>query len=689
MKLSLTLISSILFTLLPFLLTAQQQKASSTTLIDHSRAFDRSGTSGFNPDWAPFYHGVASGDPLQDRVIIWTRVTPEDMNNDPIEVEWKVATDTELSNVVASGTFTTDENIDYTVKIDVTGLDAGTTYYYGFTALGAASLTGKTKTAPTGATVDHLKFGVVSCSNYQAGFFNAYHRLADRTDLDAIIHLGDYIYEYADGVYGDSSLFDELPLDPMEEIVTLEQYRARYSTYRLDTNLVRAHQQHPFIAVWDDHESANDAWTGGAENHDPDLGEGDWETRKSVSKTAYFEWMPIRENMDSSIYRTIRYGDLVDLIMIDTRLEGRDSQILDITAPELYSADRTLLGQDQFNWFTNELSQSTAKWKVIGNQVIFSELNVGWFAGVDPSTTFEATESLFLDIWDGYPAEREKILTLIEDEGIDNVVILTGDFHSSFAYDVTKEPVDLNFLGGFPFYQPSPTYDPTTGDGSVAVEFATPSISSANFDENTDFVTALTIQTLINIPTGIQVNDTINIGNPNPHMKYNQLIEHGYYILDITGDTAQADFFFSPIGEPSDDESFDASWFTVNAENHLQEADSPSAPKAVQDEPAPNDPPLVSNVEAIKTNPNLAILGVYPNPFDQQNTLHYALNKRSMVNITLLDAAGNVVKELVNQQIDRGVYSLTTDAADLANGIYVYRIEIDGNVMNRKVVVAK
>jgi alkaline phosphatase D len=206
-----------------------------STLYHSDRVENRNTVTTIIPEWAPFYHGVASGDPLSDRVIIWTRVTPEEMDNAPIEVSWKVATDVDLENVVQSGTFTTDATRDYTVKVDVTGLDAGTTYYYGFTAMDKNSLTGKTKTTPTSDQADHLKFGVVSCSNYQAGYFNAYQRLARRNDLDAVIHLGDYIYEYGDGVYGDSTLFEARDLDPDTEILTLEDYRTRYSLYRLDT----------------------------------------------------------------------------------------------------------------------------------------------------------------------------------------------------------------------------------------------------------------------------------------------------------------------------------------------------------------------------------------------------------------------------------------------------------------------
>jgi alkaline phosphatase D len=661
-------------------------------LVDHNRAFDRNGFNGFNEDWAPFYHGVASGDPLEDRVIIWTRVTPDPLNSDPIEVAWRIASDPELTDVVASGTFTTDMDRDYTVKVDVEGLSAGTTYYYGFTAMGKNSLTGRTKTVPVGNSVDHLKFGVVSCSNFQAGYFNAYRRLAERNDLDAIIHLGDYIYEYEDGYYGDSALFEKRPLEPQEEIVAIDQYRARYSTYRLDTALVRAHQQHPFITIWDDHESANDAYLDGAENHDPDT-EGDWGTRKDISKQVYFEWLPIRDNAEENVYRTIQYGDLMDLIMLDTRLEGREKQVDSITDPELFNPNRTLLGQEQYDWFIDELGQSDAQWKVIGQQVIFSELNVGWFALFDPSgqTTFEDSEGLFVDIWDGYPAERSKIINYIDQNEIDNVVILTGDFHSTFAYDVTEFPVDLQVIpspnGPIPVYFPSPTYNPATGEGSVAVEFATPSITSANFDENLDPFTAALIQQLINNEIVIDTMGT-SLGNPNPHMKYTDLLQHGYYILDVKPDSAQANWYFGPINEVVEEESFASGWYTLEGENHLQASAKESAPKTVQDIPAPLNPPMTTSVVEAE-NKDLVLLSTFPNPFSGYNTLHYGVNQTGPVRISLLNASGQLVKVLFEGELNKGVYSLTTTSIGLENGVYYYQIECNGELKTKKIILSK
>ena len=581
----------------------------------------------FDPDLKPFYHGVASGDPLPDRVIIWTRFTPDEGSPSDIDVTWQVATDSAMTNVVQSGLFTTNAARDYTVKVDVIGLEPYTTYFYRFSALDANSIVGRTRTAPTADEADRLRFAVVSCSNYQAGYFSAYQKVAERADLDAVIHLGDYIYEYSasgSDFYGDEELRANRSHVPDKEIVSLEDYRTRYSQYRLDPDLRAVHRQHPFITIWDDHESANDGYKDGAQNHQPET-EGPWSVRKSVSKQAYQEWLPIRVDLEKEpLYRTIHYGNLVDLIMLDTRLEEREIQKMSVTDPDLYSANRTILGEEQKEWLYDQLTTSEAKWKVIGNQVIFSPFNV-WFAGLDPNGNFttEGIESLFLDIWDGYPAERDEIINFLGENQIGNTVILTGDFHSSFAYDVTAQPAPLS--GGDPTIAVAkqvpvpvtPTYDPATRAGSVAVEFATPSVNSANFDENIGRDATLGFEAQINNPLPATIPQIGGV-NPNPHMRYNDLDEHGYYILDVAEGRAQANWYYvNTILQPNSDEYFAAAWGTNDGENFLTEGEE-NAPK---DYPTGTDAgdetftlqllhasDLEGGVEAIDNAPNFAAL---------------------------------------------------------------------------------
>jgi alkaline phosphatase D len=527
-------------------------------------------------DLKPFYHGVASGDPLADRVIIWTRVTPENENGKDLNVSWKVAQDVDMKNIVKSGNTTTNASKDYTVKVDVIGLEPGKTYYYQFEAMKTKSIIGRTKTTPNDQ-VEHLRFAVVSCSNYQAGFFNAYARIADRNDLDAVIHLGDYIYEYGDFGYGDSTLTasGKRKLDPTNEITTLDDYRKRYSLYRKDADLRAVHQQHPFIVVWDDHETANDAYKEGAQNHnEKGKDEGQWNTRKEIARQVYTEWLPIRGDANP-LYRTISYGNLMDLILLDTRLEGRDKQIPDITNPDLYAENRTILGPEQREWLLNNLKASKAQWKVIGNQVIFAEFNVGWAAMALKGYTPEQLESVFLDIWDGYPAERTKIMQFIKENQIENTIFITGDVHVSFAYDIAERS------SVFSQKDMLPDYDPSTGAGAFAVEFVTPSISSSNFDENIGAPQAKMLEYQINKPLPNNIN-------PNPHLKYVDLTRNGYFILDLTKEKAEADWYFvDTVLSPSKKESFGEGWYTTDKANHLQKATQESSPKTIQDTPAP------------------------------------------------------------------------------------------------------
>jgi len=525
----------------------------------------------YNQALKPFYHNVASGDPLTDRVILWTKVTPDfPSNSSTITVKWMVATDAEMKKIVQKGKLTTDASKDYTVKIDVKKLKAGTTYYYQFEALSKKSSIGRTKTVPEGE-VKHLRFAVVSCSNYQAGYFNAYGRIAERDDLDAVIHLGDYIYEYGEGGYGDSTLVasGKRSLAPKTEIISLEDYHARYSTYRLDPDLQKLHQMHPFITVWDDHESANDSYKGGAQNH-TEGEEGKWTEREKAARKVYAEWIPLRGNADK-IYRTIQYGNLAELIMLDTRLEGRDKQIKDITNPELYSEDRTILGKEQREWLFRTLEDSKAQWKILGNQVMFADYNIGWAAAASPNYTPEQLEGIFLDIWDGYPAERAKIINFIGEKKINDVVIITGDVHCSFAYDVALRPSVFTEKGK------TTTYDPSTGKGSIAVEFVTTSITSANYDENIGKTQAQMLNYQINKPLAAPAPNNVN---PNPHMKFANLIDHGYLILDLTPEKAQSDWYFvKDILSENKEEYFGEGWFTKSGENHLQKAEKPASKK--------------------------------------------------------------------------------------------------------------
>jgi len=451
----------------------------------------------YNSSLHPFYHGVASGDPLNDRVIIWTRITPKDSVS-KIEVTWEVAEDSEFKSIYKSDTVSTSPAKDYTVKVDVDGLKPGKYYYYRFTAFEKTSPTGRTKTLNAN-TSDSVTLAVVSCSNWEFGYFNAYARIAER-DVDAVVHLGDYIYEYAVGGYGDTTIGRKNL--PVHEIVTLQDYRTRYSQYHLDEGLKAARQQHPFITIWDDHEVANNVYKSGAQNHQD--AEGDFEKRKAAAKQAYYEWLPIRESQNH--YRSFSFGSIADLIMLDERLEGRTKPVDSLSDPSYLSESQSMLGEQQLAWFENTLEKSSAIWKVVGNQVIFSE--------VDQSGPFPK-QPRNLDSWDGYPAERNKVSSFIQDKKINNTIFITGDTHASWAFEVTN---DIK------------KYNPKNSKGAFAIEFGTTSVSSSNWNEYT-------------------TDDTVKMGEAqllksNPHLKYGNARDHGYLLLSLQPDKATAEWWY-------------------------------------------------------------------------------------------------------------------------------------------------
>lgn len=459
----------------------------------------------------PFRHGVASGDPLSDRVILWTRITPDEspsFSDALVPYRWQIALDPEMALIVNEGAGVTGPDVDYTVKVDADQLIPGTTYYYRFYSNQLDSPIGRTKTLPTGH-VDRLRLAFCSCSNYPQGFFNVYREMANRADLDAVLHLGDYIYEYGPGGFGTESGLGRDPV-PAAEIIALDDYRRRYAQYRSDADLQAVHRQHPFICVWDDHESANNAWYGGAENHTPGA-EGDWFARRSDAIKAYFEWMPIRETGvidgfgDRSIYRNFRFGDLIDLFMLDTRLHARDQQAAVFDKNTTADINRSILGFDQEQWLHTGLSQSQnagVRWRVVAQQVMMAQL------------TIKNDLALNTDQWDGYQASRNRLFDHITRQGIDNFVVLTGDIHSSWAFDLSDNPFN-------PF-----NYGRITGRGAIGGEFVTPGVSSGFSDKS-----ALTEIAALAVDGGL------------PHLKWANLTQRGYVLLDINHNRTKAHWY--------------------------------------------------------------------------------------------------------------------------------------------------
>lgn len=387
------------------------------------------------PTDGTFTHGVASGDPHPDSVVLWTRVRPDAMagaGSPPgVSVQWQVATEPTFARPVASGEARTDAGRDWTVKVIADGLDPATTYLYRFVLGDTASPVGRTRTAPSG-DVDRLRFGVASCSNYGYGNFHAYRHLLRRNDLDAVIHLGDYIYEYASPGFGET-YGEARNLEPRHEILTLDDYRARYGLYRADPDLQELHRQHPIIHVWDDHEFADDPFIGGAANHQPER-DGDWPARVAAALQAYTEWMPTRID-GNRIFRTLGYGNLATIVGLD-----RQRRFL---WPDPSDAGE-YLGAEQAAWLDQEVASIDSRWLVLAQQTTFGPTRPDLVGG-------------------GWPGgDRRRLLDGVATTPSD-LVVLTGDIHRFHAIDVVTDPA---------------TYDPIAGTGSGAVEFACGSVSS-------------------------------------------------------------------------------------------------------------------------------------------------------------------------------------------------------------------
>ena len=414
----------------------------------------------------------------------------------------------------------------------------------------------------------------MTCAKYESGFFNAYACVAE-ADVDAVLHLGDYIYE---GGTDSDGLPGRTP-DPTTEIRTLSEYRRRYGQYHLDPDLQRMHQQHPVIATWDDHEASNDSWADGAANHDP-ASEGSWRARKHTAQRVYDEWMPIRLPQPGNpgrVYRQLPYGGLVDLVVIDTRLEGRSQQLegLDgdqvIIDPRVADPARQMYSATQRSFIERSLSQSRAAWKVVLNQVLISQFRA---VGL-PKAVTDALSSLgqsglptqgvalAADIWDGYTAERDRLLGFLRSAAIDDVVFLSGDIHASLANDLTEDPL----------LKPP-----------VAVELVTPSATSTNFDE------------ALGVPprtTSLAIEAAIRTQNPST--KYVELDSNGYLLIDVAPQRVQGEWWFvDTLAERSTAQHLDATWQVQRAANRLSAGGPATSSRSTR--PAAAPPPRLTRL---------------------------------------------------------------------------------------------
>jgi alkaline phosphatase D len=477
-----------------------------------------------------FLHGVASGDPLPDGIVLWTHVTTDEPE---VSVRWLLARDPAMTDVVGRGTASALAADDHTVHVDVSGLEPATPYWYRFEALGASSPVGRTRTLP-GADAGHLRFATCSCAKLNAGFFNAYARIAARPDLAFLLHLGDYIYEASQNPPASQTQSADIgrPFDPLDECRTLEDYRTRYRQYHRDPDVQRLHHALPIIATWDDHELADGAWSGGATEHREDE-HGPWAQRRAEALQARWEWVPGRKpdpDDPSRIFRCVSVGQLADLLLLDIR-SRRDEPV---PPPAMHDPARTMLGTEQRDWLLDALDASTAAWRFVCSPSLLSQT---WCA--DPDETLklamlklklmdEDGEGPDYDQWDGYPAERLRVLGHLREHGIADTVVLSADIHVSMAAEVHER-----------------SYEEPFGD-PVAVEIVAPSLTSQNLDDK--------LKLPRRSPTS-QAAEAALVAKLD-HVHWCEMDSHGYAVVDVDPTRVRAEWWhLDTILEPSDVES--------------------------------------------------------------------------------------------------------------------------------------
>ncbi|MDC0231382.1 alkaline phosphatase D family protein [Aureispira] len=571
--------------------------------------------------YAPFLYGVASFDPSDSQVIIWTHITPDSTTQSYIEVDWEVATDTSFLNVIQSGMYIADTSRDWTVTVDVPNLTSYTTYYYRFkTSNNKFTPIGRTRTSPssTSNNVDHIRMGVFSCSSIYSGFFNSYQQVAQRLDLDAILHLGDYIYDFVDA---DEEI--RVPTPYPTSPVSKQEWRDRQKYYLLDPDLRAARQVHPWIVIWDNHDTEYNGTVAQA----------------IESREAFLEYVPMRlltPTDTKKIYRKFNYGGLLDIFMIDILLY-RDID-------NLPSGDPSILGNLQYNWLTTELQNSTAKWKLVGNQ----KMMCGWSVANIP-TFFPATigngSVLDPNSWDGYDPARDRLLDFIDNNNINNIMVLSGDAHVSMASDLHQAPTGSN-------------YNSSTGAGAVAVEFLPTSITRGNFDE-------------MGYPGWVVSAVEGYMASANPNQVFSNIVDHGYGILDFKPDSAIAEFWYTDILNPTTNQSFERGLLLKDSENHWHRTNmsGPTLPKDYS--------LTLTNENKIKVLPSTIQMTIFPNPSQGIYTLVFELEKDEKLLIDVLDFTTAEVLFTISDQLFFGKESqqITFDVNQLPAGTYFLRLQ--------------
>ncbi|QTD38472.1 alkaline phosphatase D family protein [Polaribacter batillariae] len=450
----------------------------------------------------PFQYGVASGDPKMDGVLLWTHVSVQD-STEIAEVKWEIARDSLFHDIIQSANTKALLENDHCVKIWVDNLLPDTKYFYRFKYKNETSIVGRTQTLPK--KTDTVRLAIVNCSKYEGGFFNVYDAISKMEGLNAVVHLGDYIYEDGGGQKPYLPIIKKTGRkhEPSHNLVSLNDYRLRYKQHRKDSMLQNLHQKYPMINIWDDHEFANNSWKGGVDGHIGDK-EGNWNNDKWNQRVenatkAYDEWIPINKNPNEPIYRSFQFADILNLNMLDTRICCRTKQASSNKELDAIAAYSSLLGDKQLNWLESSITNTNTIWNLIGNQVLVARRYLG-----------ENNKYIELDQWTGYPKDRARFLDFLAKNPEKNIIITTGNVHDAFHYKL----LDGN--------------DEKSGK-LIAHEFAPGSVSSGN--------------TGVKKTTEDRKKDSLDLVHKNPHLKWFDLIKHSFIIMEFTKNKAQIDFY--------------------------------------------------------------------------------------------------------------------------------------------------
>jgi alkaline phosphatase D len=500
---------------------------------------------------SPFTHGVASFDPTADSAILWARVRP----GGPAAVRWSVAPVTDLAPS-ATGEVAVPPDSDGCVAVTVDGLLPATNYRYWFEAGGHRSPVGHTRTLPASGT-GRFRVAVVCCADYSQGYFGVYRAVA-QADVDLVLHVGDYIYESQ----GRGSV---RTAEPDRTVSSLDDYRARFAQTRADADLRALHLRHPMVAIWDDHDIADNAWRHGAKAHD-DEEHGPWEERLAAAAEAWWEYLPYRgrdPQRPLKLWRSFAVGDLAELVVLDTRIAGRDEHADHEGSPALDDPARTILGEEQAAWAHERIRDTTRPWCLVVSAVVVNRMELPVPVG---ATLADATPSgyavvdgtaICTDEWDGYPADRDRLVEAVADRGA-GTVLLSGDVHSAWAFE-----------------------GPCSPDGTpVAVEFTAPCVTSTPMARQ--------------LPKGWR-RLAAGLAERLPEARWFELERHGFLLLDVEADQVRADWFSIDIEDPAARPDPAASW--------LHALDTPGRLTSLEDGPLQPEAPEESVAVPIPDRP--------------------------------------------------------------------------------------